>query len=54
MSDFLVGSIAAVLSLFVLWLGPIAIFRSRQSKYPFTAAQMYGYAGEKARAMLRG
>jgi hypothetical protein len=51
-TDYVLGSIAAVLSLFVLWLGPIAIFRSRQSKYPFTSAQMYGYAGEKAKAML--
>lgn len=53
-TDYVLGSIAAVLSLFVLWLGPIAIFRSRQSKYPFTAAQMYGYAEEKVKAMLHG
>jgi hypothetical protein len=42
-TDFVVGSIAAVLSLIVLCLGPIMILRSRQSKYPFTEKQMYGY-----------
>jgi hypothetical protein len=52
--DFVVGSIAALLSMIVLWLGPIAILRSRQSKYPFAPEQMYGYAEEKVKAMLHG
>jgi hypothetical protein len=53
-SDFVFGSIAALLSIFVLWLGPIALLRSRQSKYPFAPEQMYGYAEAKVRAALRG
>ena len=52
--DFVFGSIAALLSIFVLWLGPIALLRSRQSKYPFAPEQMYGYAEAKVRAALRG
>ena len=52
--DFVVGSIAALLSIFVLWLGPIAILRSRQSRYPFAPEQMYGYAEAKVKAMIRG
>lgn len=51
--DYILGSIAGLLSVFVLWLEPIAIFRSRKSKYPFTEAQMYGYAQENVKAMLR-
>ena len=52
--DFVFGSIAALLSIFVLWLGPIALLRSRQSKYPFAPEQMYGYAEAKVMAALRG
>ncbi|HEY4011133.1 MAG TPA: HXXEE domain-containing protein [Acidobacteriaceae bacterium] len=52
-SDYVIGASAAVLSVFVLWLGPILILRSRHSKYPFTEKQMYGYAEAKIRAMLR-
>jgi hypothetical protein len=51
--DFVLGSIAALLSMIVLWLGPIAILRSRQSKYPFAEEQMYGYAEAKVKAKLR-
>jgi hypothetical protein len=51
--DFVLGSIAALLSIFVLWLGPIAILRSRQSRYPFAPEQMFGFAAEKVKAMLR-
>ncbi len=51
-TDYVVGAIAAVLSLVVLWLGPIAILRSRRSKYPFSEAVMYGFAGDKAKRML--
>ena len=50
--DYAIGSTAALLSLFVLWVGPILVLRSRQSKYPFTEGQMYGYAEEKVKAML--
>lgn len=52
-SDFVIGWIAAVLSLVVLWLGPIALMRSRDSKYPFAPEQMYGYAADKVKAALR-
>jgi hypothetical protein len=51
--DFVLGSIAALLSMIVLWLGPIAILRSRQSRYPFAPEQMFGFAAEKVRAKLR-
>lgn len=51
--DFVLGSIAALLSIFVLWLGPIAILRSRQSRYPFAPEQMFGFAAEKVKAKLR-
>ncbi|HEY2643727.1 MAG TPA: HXXEE domain-containing protein [Galbitalea sp.] len=51
-SDFVIGSIASVLSLVVLWLGPIAVLRSRHSRYPFAEEQMYGYAEDKVRAAL--
>ena len=51
-TDYVLGAIAAVLSLFVLWLGPILIFRSRQSKYPFSERVMYGFAADKAKRIL--
>ena len=51
-ADYVFGAIAAVLSIFVLWLGPIAILRSKKSKYPFTEEQMYGYAQDRVKAML--
>jgi hypothetical protein len=52
--DLVLGSIAALLSIFVLWLGPIFILRSRQSRYPFAPEQMFGFAAEKVKAKLRG
>jgi hypothetical protein len=51
--DLVLGSIAALLSIFVLWLGPIFILRSRQSRYPFAPEQMFGFAAEKVKAKLR-
>jgi hypothetical protein len=51
--DFVLGAIAALLSIFVLWLGPIFILRSRQSHYPFAPEQMFGFAAEKVKAKLR-
>jgi hypothetical protein len=51
--DFVLGSIAALLSIFVLWLGPIFILRSRQSRYPFAPEQMFGFAADKVKAKLR-
>jgi Protein of unknown function with HXXEE motif len=51
--DLVLGSIAALLSIFVLWLGPIFILRSRQSRYPFTPEQMFGFAADKVKAKLR-
>jgi hypothetical protein len=51
--DFVLGSIAALLSMIALWLGPIAILRSRQSRYPFAPEQMFGFAAEKVKAKLR-
>lgn len=52
-SDFVLGSAAALLSLVVLWLAPIALLRSRTSRYPFAPEQMYGYAADRVRAALR-
>lgn len=52
-TDYLLGAVAAILSLFVLWLGPILLLRSRQSKYPFAPEQMFGYAADKVRAALQ-
>ncbi|MDE1162288.1 MAG: HXXEE domain-containing protein [Acidobacteriaceae bacterium] len=52
-TDYVLGSIAALLSIVVLWLGPIALLRSRASKYPFAPQQMYGYAADKVKATLR-
>lgn len=52
-SDYVFGSIAALCSIVVLWLGPIAILRSRQSRYPFAPEQMFGFAAEKVKEKLR-
>lgn len=52
MTDIVVGVILAFLSLFVLWLGPIALLRSRQTKYPFAQVQMYGYAQDRVKEKL--
>jgi hypothetical protein len=51
-SDYVIGVVGTLVALVVLWLGPIAILRSRKSRYPFTEAQMFGCRGEQIRAML--
>lgn len=50
---FVIGAIASVAALMVLFLIPIALLRSRNSKYPFAEEEMYGFAAEKIKAMKR-
>jgi hypothetical protein len=52
-TDYVIGFVGTLVALVVLWLGPIAIFRSRKSPHPFTEAQMFGFRGEQIRGMLR-
>ncbi|GEO64644.1 HXXEE domain-containing protein [Companilactobacillus nantensis] len=51
--DYMIGFIGAFASTIVLWLGPVRILRNKQSKYPFTEQQMYGYDEKKIRQMKK-
>lgn len=44
---YVIGFIAAFVALGVLFFLPIRLLRSRESKYPFAEAEMYGFAKEK-------
>lgn len=47
--DYVIGFLGAFSTGIILWLGPVKILRNKQSKYPFTEKQMYGYAEQKIR-----
>ena len=44
---YVIGVIGAFVGLGLLFLLPIRLLRSRDSKYPFAEAEMYGFAKEK-------
>lgn len=45
--DVIFGVIATILAAIVLFLLPILLLRSKESKYPFAEAEMYGFAKQK-------
>ena len=45
--DVVLGVIATILAAIVLFLLPILLLRSKESKYPFAEAEMYGFAKQK-------
>src|SRR5215472_7955520 len=45
--DGVLGVIATILAAIVLFLLPILLLRSKESKYPFAEAEMYGFAKQK-------
>jgi hypothetical protein len=45
--DFVVGLIATVLAAILMIILPLRLLASRESKYPFAEAEMYGFAKEK-------
>ena len=47
MGDLIIGIFACIVAAIILFLLPIRLLRSRQSKYPFAEAEMYGYAKAK-------
>nr|WP_236127707.1 HXXEE domain-containing protein [Cedecea colo] len=51
-SDYIFGLLGAFASTVVLWLGPIRLFRDRNSKYPFREADMFKFMGRRLREML--
>lgn len=52
-TDDIAGVFGTLGALVLLWLGPIALLRSRNSRYPFTERHMFGYRGEQIRSLLR-
>jgi uncharacterized membrane protein YhiD involved in acid resistance len=46
---YVIGFIATFVALGVLFLLPIRLLRSRESKYPFAEEEMYGFAKEKVK-----
>ncbi|BDZ31993.1 HXXEE domain-containing protein [Lactiplantibacillus brownii] len=46
-TDLIVGFIGAWASVFILWLGPVNLLKNKQSKYPFSQNEFYGYAKAK-------
>jgi hypothetical protein len=51
-TDYIIGGIGAVVSMLVLWIGPILLFSSRQSKYPFEEREMYRFGARKLRNLM--
>lgn len=45
--DVVIGCIATILAAIVLFLLPILLLRSKESKYPFSEAEMGGFAKQK-------
>ncbi len=45
--DFVIGFIAFVVAAIILFLLPIRLLASKESKYPFTDAEVYGFAKGK-------
>jgi len=50
--DFVFGSIATVIAAFVTVILPMKLLGSKTSPYPFSEAEMYGFAKEKLKQML--
>jgi membrane protein YdbS with pleckstrin-like domain len=46
--DFVIGFFATLGAVVVLFLLPIILFRNRESKYPFSEAEMNRFAGQKS------
>jgi hypothetical protein len=44
---YILGFVGAIIALVLLFLLPIRLMASRESKYPFAEAEMYGFAKEK-------
>jgi hypothetical protein len=44
---YILGFVGAIIALVLLFLLPISLMASRESKYPFAEAEMYGFAKEK-------
>lgn len=50
--DYVIGLLGSFALIFILWLGPVALLKSKTSNYPFDKKIMYGYNGEKIKAIL--
>ena len=51
-SDYVIGLFGSFALIFILWLGPVALLRSKTSKYPFDKKIMFGYNEEKMKAHM--
>ena len=50
--DFVFGAIGGIVGYALCFGVPVMLMRNRNSKYPFSEKEMFGYAGEKARKIL--
>jgi len=50
--DFLLGTVGGLVGLALSFGLPVLLMRDRNSKYPFAAEELFGYAEQKAKAML--
>jgi len=49
---YVIGFIVTIIAAIILFLLPIRLLRSRDSKYPFAEEEMYGFAREKIEKIM--
>jgi hypothetical protein len=52
-SDYVIGAIGSLLTMVVLWVGPVKLQATRTTKYPFDKDRMYGFGEKTLKDMLK-
>jgi hypothetical protein len=51
-SDYIIGLLGSFALIIILWLGPVALLKSKTSHYPFDKKIMFGYDEERTKATM--